>query len=620
MYNSLFADQTTHSIGDIRVKIQSHFGHYEGINYFKVFILQEDSDTLNKDNEKLALLRMGNIDSGLSKELKVRELISNTKFISPLITFEIQKLENIAKGIDFENENFVKILEINDDDNLDNSNSIFDETRNIKENSIKDNINENINEVIEDLEEVKDNTVIDEEDYLEEEVYPDKIQGILSNVEVLLVLSELPDVEKTLEFALSKPQSLESALLIASQVCQFLRLLNQQGWCIYSLFYELIKLDSPPQFFDLTSIHPIKKPLDYGLMGIWYPPELLFGEPLSESTSSYTIGVLLLRLLFPTIAIDQANQDQAQIANLEVNAPPKIQQIIKICLSQDPGERFSLNSLLELLIETRRQLKRPQAHWQTAQSSTVGLSLSRLNNEDSYGIKQYISSQHKTIILAAIADGMGGLSQGEVASQLAINTLLNSPIANDLDNHQKQNLWLTSLIEAANLAVTENVKHGGTTLSVVLGIGDELSVAHVGDSRILLIRKGILCQLTEDHSMVAMLLNSGQISYEESLKHPDRNILTKSLGSKSSLSPQYVQNLTHFSPNFKLQLENEDIVLLCSDGVWDLIDNNLFVDIFTSEINLQLAVNKIIENVLKLGANDNATLLALKVTLSPANL
>lgn len=71
-------------------------------------------------------------------------------------------------------------------------------------------------------------------------------------------------------------------------------------------------------------------------------------------------------------------------------------------------------------------------------------------------------------------------------------------------------------------------------------------MAHVGDSRIYLIRKKQICQLTEDHSLVAMLLASGEITYQESLDHRDRNILTKSLGSKPRLSDGYVQDLSRF--------------------------------------------------------------------------
>jgi protein phosphatase len=120
--------------------------------------------------------------------------------------------------------------------------------------------------------------------------------------------------------------------------------------------------------------------------------------------------------------------------------------------------------------------------------------------------------------------------------------------------------------------------------------------------------------------MVKMLLSSGQISYKESLEHPDRNILVKSLGSKPKLSQGYVQTLSHITPDSFLELEAEDLLILCSDGIWDLISEEYLVNTLNSASTLQSAVNTIIEETVRRGANDNATLLVLRISIASATL
>ena len=138
-------------------------------------------------------------------------------------------------------------------------------------------------------------------------------------------------------------------------------------------------------------------------------------------------------------------------------------------------------------------------------------------------------------------------------------------------------------------------------------------LAHVGDSRIYLLRQGEIKQLSQDHSYVALLVNNGEITEEESQTHPDKSVLLKSLGSKNPLSNGYVQNLTVTTDKLVLQLENNDTLLLCSDGVWDLVSKQQLQEIFTHpDTSLQKAVDTTIQKVLDGGAFDNATLLALQ--------
>ena len=211
---------------------------------------------------------------------------------------------------------------------------------------------------------------------------------------------------------------------------------------------------------------------------------------------------------------------------------------------------------------------------------------------------------------------MGGMSQGELASQLAIKTVLETPIFFQYQTIEQYQEWLTNLFIQTNETVSNQVKDGGTTLSIILAISQQLIISHVGDTRIYLLRQGEIKQLSQDHSLVAMLVASGQITETESLEHPDRNVLTKSIGTKRRLSDGYVQDLKQTTPELSMQLEHQDILLLCSDGVWDLVPKNEIAEIFTPDKNLQTSVNLTINKVLERGASDNATLLALQFLIN----
>jgi protein phosphatase len=116
--------------------------------------------------------------------------------------------------------------------------------------------------------------------------------------------------------------------------------------------------------------------------------------------------------------------------------------------------------------------------------------------------------------------------------------------------------------------------------------------------------------------MVAMLVASGQISVEESLVHPDRSTLTKSIGARRTLNEGYIQDLRKETGQSFMALKDQDILILCSDGIWDLVDQDNLVEIFSEVFDLNIAINQVIEKVLKGEANDNATIVALRCSLN----
>jgi len=592
--SNLIQPGTSFAIENFTVTVQSYQGQLADVSYFTVEMQSTDDP-----EPSTALLRVGNPEGELKRELQLREVLQDYKLISQLwasTTQEVQvSLKLIASSPEKQDQNNVELDEV------------ISEPRGLE--------TETSDQGSEESQPIETSPLIttsksSEEEYLEEEYLDESTDSEISGSKLIL-LSDLPDPSNSLETWLQQKHSIEDTLSFVIQLCQFFRYIYQRDWCCTQILPKYIQVGVPIRIFDLTNIHPIGQPFPSGIVTEYSAPEIVYSKPIvNETLSTYAIGALLYHLIhhqppgIPGIEIE--NQENA-IAPI-----PSLHQILKICLAQTPEDRFPLAQLLSLLLETRQSFRTPIVHWQAIGQSTVGLSTARLQNEDNYGIRQHHMSNGESLILGIVADGMGGMAQGEVASKLAVQTSLDAIIPADLTKPEQCSEWLLSLAQQVNESVTTNVQDGGTTLSLVVAIQRELLIAHVGDSRIYLLRKGRICQISEDHSLVSMLLASGQITYEESQNHPDKNVLTKSIGSKPRLSDGYVQTLSQFGAPNSLTLEDGDILLLCSDGVWDLVPPGDMADVFDSENSIQLGVKQAIAQVLAKGAHDNATLLALQ--------
>ncbi len=221
-----------------------------------------------------------------------------------------------------------------------------------------------------------------------------------------------------------------------------------------------------------------------------------------------------------------------------------------------------------------------------AGASDVGLV--RSGNEDFYVVNPP---------LYAVADGLGGHQAGEVASQIAIETLLgNSPARADAKA-------LGRAVRAANAAVIEGAQAGlgrsgmGTTLTAVLVEGTRIAVAHVGDSRAYLLHLGELTQITADHSMVADMVRAGTLSEAESRVHPNRSVITRALGSDPNM----------LVDAFELTAAPGDRLLLCSDGLTSMIEDTAIEEILQTAPSPNAAVVRLIAAANDAGGQDNIT-------------
>jgi serine/threonine protein phosphatase PrpC len=169
-----------------------------------------------------------------------------------------------------------------------------------------------------------------------------------------------------------------------------------------------------------------------------------------------------------------------------------------------------------------------------------------------------------------VADGMGGHSAGEIASDLAIRTLQAECVSGLLARSATSPLSvLAAAFKKANRKVLDSateaeLKGMGTTLTAALVIGDELYVAHIGDSRCYIINNRETIQVTKDHSVVQQLVDEGAITPEEARHHPRRNEITRVLGYSRSITPDL-----HY-----VKLYAGDNILLCSDGLCGVLTSN----------------------------------------------
>lgn len=633
----MISENTLLQIEQLSITVLENIGqHNNQIHYFKVRL-----DSQDIINNQIGMLRVGSAKGLLQQELQLRETLGEYALVAPLLAqTTVSDISEILSVSSTANDTVVQtpidesltsnfnsgtsqetLLQTNEELEIDTPSKVETEieaetvetVEDVTENTIDSEVpsdgepisfSEDTVQAV-DSDSLKSSDEPNNGDYLEEEYYPEvPLPG--NEGEQLLLLTEFPDDKLTLSNWLKNSPSPLEALKLSTQICQFFWYFHQKKWCFIDLDPDLIEVGKPIRCFDLTCAYPEAQRLTNGLIGTYCAPELAFNPTPEEKSSTYTIGALL----YHTLHGEPPNKD---LESKECSVP-LFSQLLGLSLSPILDERFSLLQLRSLLIQAYNTLDTVRVSWEIASESTVGLSPQRLHNEDSYGITQSDYETSGIVVLAALADGMGGLAQGEVASRLAVKTVIDG-LSGQLENIQNNREgWLVSLVEQANAVVSEKVQNGGTTLSLVLLESTKMSIAHVGDSRIYFVRDREIRQLSEDHSLVALLVASGQISEAESQQHPDRNVLTKSLGAKKRLSQGYAQTVTD------IELQDGDVILLCSDGVWDLVNDQELMELFmpmTSTTVLQTAVNQGIKLVLKRGAPDNATLLALRCHITP---
>lgn len=263
----------------------------------------------------------------------------------------------------------------------------------------------------------------------------------------------------------------------------------------------------------------------------------------------------------------------------------------------------------------------------------------RTVNEDRAWSQIFMSSEGEPVGLFIVCDGIGGQQGGDCASQWALETIkrelrdvfcpfdprgtkelsrseldaaLRGGSSVRLSNVRKLERQVRRAVERANLVVyeyaqqrPEKASDSGTTLTLALVSGERTVVANVGDSRTYLLRDRRLRQITQDHSLVANLVTSGQIKPEDVFTHPQRNLIYRSLGYKTELHVD----------TFMQIIQTGDFLLLCSDGLWEMLrEEQKMAQIILDSPTTEQACRSLVDAANEAGGEDNIGVVVVKIT------
>lgn len=253
----------------------------------------------------------------------------------------------------------------------------------------------------------------------------------------------------------------------------------------------------------------------------------------------------------------------------------------------------------------------------SAGKSDVGL-VRKINEDDFLCLRLNdllkLENPEADLYLCVVADGMGGRNAGEVASSMAVHEIVEFIKEKHLDVLLKKGASEEKIFDLIREAIyysndriykksllNSEFVGMGTTLSMILIKDNTLFYGHVGDSRIYIIRENEITKITEDHSLVAELVRQGTIKPEEAFKHPQKNIITRALGTEYNIEVDLGKH----------EMKDEDYILLCSDGLSNLILDNEIMEIVLSAKDVDQACDNLIVKAKENGGFDNITVVVI---------
>ncbi len=428
----------------------------------------------------------------------------------------------------------------------------------------------------------------------------------------------------------------KEARAIGVQLCALAEQFHRHGW-VYNGFepygivldqgrqVRLIGFDRARQAGTLVPDAPI-----YPSRG-FTAPELFSSDAVYDVRSDvYSIGAMLQFLLTGESVSASEGLGLYPVATVF----PNFERLLSRALAENPSERFqSIAELRQALTELNLPVVLQSGHF-----TDVGLV--RELNEDSVlalNLTQYYESVQTQIGLYIVSDGMGGEAAGEVASRVTVRAvaewmtekLISASLKSTRDEKiaaptQTGGLRL-AVANGHEMATTEMLKQSvvaanrevmayaaanpqerglGATVTVAMMVGEVLTIAHVGDSRCYLLSGDALVQVTEDHSLVQKMVNTGNLSRFEARSHPYRNVIYRSIGADEQIEIDIIRK----------KLTSGDMLMLCSDGLNGMLGDDQIRDILLVNPDPTAAAKELVVAANAAGGEDNTSVIVVRIS------
>jgi serine/threonine protein phosphatase PrpC len=250
------------------------------------------------------------------------------------------------------------------------------------------------------------------------------------------------------------------------------------------------------------------------------------------------------------------------------------------------------------------------------------------NNEDRYTVSSYIGQEDRPVLFAIVSDGIGGHRAGEVAAELTVNYILEK--ISESDGKHPLEIMESAIHSASQAIASRSASQAdqfgmGATCACLWIEGNKLYTAYIGDSRIYLIRDGKIQRLTVDHTWVQEAIEKGIITPEQARDHPNVHVIRRHLGSVELPDVDFRLKLTRedddeqAKKNQGMRLKTGDVLLMCSDGLTDLVWDDEILRLVTTRNALKSAAHDLVEQANERGGYDNITVVLIGVPREKPN-
>ncbi|HTE18822.1 MAG TPA: protein phosphatase 2C domain-containing protein [Armatimonadota bacterium] len=415
-------------------------------------------------------------------------------------------------------------------------------------------------------------------------------------------------------------------LSILAQVAFALRQLHERGWVHLGIRPTSVHLGKPVRLADLEyATRSGEAPAQPFYHAGYSAPELLSGGPVDARADVYSVGALL----FHAVTGQPIEETGADLSTWQPPTPVGgVPQILHRCLGSRETRYESMAQFHAALLRLVRR-HAPVVRHSIAVATSIGLEPTRHTNQDAYTfLSGALESEEgpEAWSVLCVSDGMGGMQAGEVASDAAVRRL-SAEAAMSLARSRRLSAeeqvrmvreWVQKANGSACDALDERRARGGATLVCGLVVGRRLTVGTVGDCRMYLVRGEEITPLTRDHSLVMALVMNGQLALDQVRHHPDRSTVTRSLGDRQPLPEHQVDTLEQTTGEMTMELQPGDLLLLCSDGLWEpVVEAEMLHAVRAHPADMDAAARDLVRLALERGGPDNIAVLLFRLDQSP---